>query len=196
MKKKTENLEKVQENKTEKIGEKLNQNQIIFCQEYIIDYNATRAAKAAGYSDKTAYSQGHRLLKHADIKSFIQKQQLQHLENLHVTSERVMGEWVKMAFSNIQDYLEEGMSFADFMKLPRSVAAAIKSVEIEEFQGGKEGRAKSKKIKFQLFDKITALEHIGKHIGFYEKNDDNPDDKEINISLQIKGSKSNLKVES
>ena len=38
-----------------------------FCQEYLKDRNATRAAKRAGYSPKTAYSQGHRLLKNAEV---------------------------------------------------------------------------------------------------------------------------------
>ena len=38
-----------------------------FIQEYLKDFNATQAAKRAGYSERTAYSQGSRLLKIVEI---------------------------------------------------------------------------------------------------------------------------------
>ena len=34
----------------------LSAKQLKFVEEYLIDFNGTRAAKAAGYSEKTAYS--------------------------------------------------------------------------------------------------------------------------------------------
>jgi len=49
----------------------LNSRQKAFISEYIKDKNATQAAIRAGYSEKTAYSQGQRLLKKAEIKSAI-----------------------------------------------------------------------------------------------------------------------------
>lgn len=42
-----------------------------FCVEYLVDYNATQAAIRAGYSAKTARSQGQRMLTNVDIKSKI-----------------------------------------------------------------------------------------------------------------------------
>ena len=50
-----------------------------FCDEYRISCNATDAAIRAGYSPKTAYSQGQRLLKNAEVKAYIAEQ----LEKLH-----------------------------------------------------------------------------------------------------------------
>lgn len=44
----------------------MNKKQKRFVDEYMVDANATRAAKAAGYSDKSAYNQGHRLLMRND----------------------------------------------------------------------------------------------------------------------------------
>ncbi len=46
-----------------------------FSQEYIKDRNATQAAIRAGYSPKTAYSQGHRLLKNAEVAARISQLQ-------------------------------------------------------------------------------------------------------------------------
>lgn len=42
-----------------------------FCDEYLIDLNATQAAIRAGYSERTAYSIGQRLMKNVEIKSYI-----------------------------------------------------------------------------------------------------------------------------
>lgn len=52
---------------------KLTLKQQRFCDEYIICGNATQAAIKAGYSEKTAYSQGQRLLKNVEIKSVLKK---------------------------------------------------------------------------------------------------------------------------
>lgn len=46
-----------------------------FCLEYAASGNATQAAIAAGYSPKTARSQGQRLLTNADIKSRLEELQ-------------------------------------------------------------------------------------------------------------------------
>lgn len=50
----------------------LNAKQKQFYKEYVVDANATQSAIRAGYSKKTAYSQGQRLLKHVEGKSILQ----------------------------------------------------------------------------------------------------------------------------
>lgn len=53
---------------------KLNNQQKLFASEYITNGgNATQAAITAGYSEKTAYSQGNRLLKHDEVKRFLKE---------------------------------------------------------------------------------------------------------------------------
>lgn len=47
--------------------------QRIFCEEYLIDLNATQAAIRAGYSEKTAYSTGNENLKKPELQEYIQK---------------------------------------------------------------------------------------------------------------------------
>ena len=51
----------------------LNEKQKNFYKEYLVDSNATQAAKRAGYSEKTAYSQGQRLLKHVEGQIYMKK---------------------------------------------------------------------------------------------------------------------------
>lgn len=42
-----------------------------FCEEFIKTGNATQSAKDAGYSEKTAYSTGQRMLKNVEVQSYI-----------------------------------------------------------------------------------------------------------------------------
>lgn len=53
---------------------KLTLRQKRFADEYLVDANATQAAIRAGYSEKTARSQGQRLLTKVDIKTYIEEQ--------------------------------------------------------------------------------------------------------------------------
>jgi phage terminase small subunit len=46
---------------------------MIFVTEYIKSGNATQAAILAGYSEKTAYSQGSRLLKNDEVQQYLNK---------------------------------------------------------------------------------------------------------------------------
>ncbi|WP_271002165.1 terminase small subunit [Listeria seeligeri] len=46
----------------------------IFVLAYVNTFNATQAAISAGYSKKTAYSQGNRLLKNDEVKSLLDEQ--------------------------------------------------------------------------------------------------------------------------
>lgn len=50
-----------------------------FCDEYLIDCNATQAAIRAGYSKKTANEQGNRLLANVSVRAYIDER----LEQLH-----------------------------------------------------------------------------------------------------------------
>jgi phage terminase small subunit len=53
--------------------EKLTDKQRIFVAEYLSDKNATAAAKRAGYSAKTARSQGQRMLTNVAIRELVDK---------------------------------------------------------------------------------------------------------------------------
>ena len=59
-----------------------------FIAEYAIDLNATRAAIRAGYSPKTAGSQGQRLLKNVDIATAIAVAQTFLAERVELDQDR------------------------------------------------------------------------------------------------------------
>ena len=58
-----------------------------FIDEYLVDQNATRAAIAAGYSKKTAASQGSRLLTNVKVQRVISDKQKQISQELQITAQ-------------------------------------------------------------------------------------------------------------
>lgn len=81
-----------------------------FCEEYMVDLNATQAAIRAGYSKKTAYSMGHENLKKNALLSYIRILTLARSLRTKITADRVLQELAKIAFA------EEGEKTKDKLK--------------------------------------------------------------------------------
>ncbi|MBO6510137.1 MAG: terminase small subunit [Roseibium sp.] len=150
---------------------KLNDKQQRFAQEYLIDLNATQAAIRAGYSEKTAYSQGQRLLKNVEIQELIQIGQEERAERTEITADRVLEELGKIGFANMKSYIrttEDGDAFVDLSELTEDQAAAINEVTVEDYKDGRGEDARDvRRVKFKLSDKRAALVDIGKHLGMF-----------------------------
>lgn len=71
----------------------MNVRQQKFCDYYLQSGNATDAAIKAGYSEKTAYSIGQRLLKNVEIEKYnAEHQQKAHKERI-ATAEEILEFW-------------------------------------------------------------------------------------------------------
>lgn len=71
--------------------------------EGLFDLNATQAAIRAGYSEKTAYSQGQRLLKNVEVAEAIERGQSKTGQRLEITKDRIVEELAKMAFASCSE---------------------------------------------------------------------------------------------
>lgn len=69
---------------------KLTPKQQRFCEEYVVDFNATQAAIRAGYSPKTAYEIGHQNLKKLEITEVIAATQQKLSEKTEINQEYVI----------------------------------------------------------------------------------------------------------
>lgn len=142
---------------------------IAFGQQYIIDLNGKQAAIRAGYAESRAEVTASELLSRKDVQEYIQGLQKARAERVEVTADMVLRELMKLGFSDIKEYYEEGDKTMDVTKLDNRLTAAISSIKITET----EGDWGSKTIKeFRLHDKLSALEKIAKHIGFFGKDND------------------------
>ncbi len=67
-----------------------------FVDEYIIDLNATQAAIRTGYSEKTAYSQGQRLLKNVEVAAVVSEAIEARAKRTEFTADDVVRELVSI----------------------------------------------------------------------------------------------------
>lgn len=140
-----------------------------FVEEYLVDLNATQAAKLAGYSEKTAHRIGAENLQKPAIAKAIAEARHKLSERTEITQERILQEYAKIGFSNITSYVrqQEGeRPFVDLDDLTEEQSAAISEVTIKSQMMGDTPIA-IEEIKFKLWDKLNALEKMGKHLGMF-----------------------------
>lgn len=154
-----------------------------FCEEYLIDLNATQAAIRAGYSPKTAEQTASRLLRNVKLQEYIAKRQKELSRSTEITQERVIKELALIAFSNNADYahvvekkmqVEAGGALVDVLDkdgkpvMYRTVEPVLTEELTEEqkralavIKKGRDG------LEVKSCDKVKALELLGKHLGIF-----------------------------
>ena len=75
----------------------MNDRQRRFVVEYAIDRNATQAAIRAGYSPRTAYSLGARLLKHAEVANAIAEIEKKAVRESQISADQVLAGLAEIA---------------------------------------------------------------------------------------------------
>lgn len=142
-----------------------------FCEQYIIDLNAGRAAERAGYSKKTADQAASRLLRNVKIADYIKELQKKLSDKTEITAEKVIAELAKIGFSNVQDYINGGNTVLDISEIDENKAAAVSSIKKSTTHFGNEKTQGTKEtVEFKLWDKTDALEKLGKHLGIFERD--------------------------
>lgn len=167
---------------------KLTRNQQVFCDEYLIDLNATRAYKVAyprTTKDETAAANGSRLIRNDRVKAYINSKMKAREKRTEITQDKVLKELAKIGFANATDYVniiegefeedvvEDGVVVDKIIKTYKYVElqeteklTEDKRVAISEIKQGKNG------IELKLHDKVRTLELMGRHLGmFTEKMD-------------------------
>lgn len=89
----------------------LTEKQKAFVQEYLVDLNATAAAKRAGYSEKNADKIGSELLGKTGVSKAIQKAMLDRQKRTEITQDRVLLEIGKVAFRDASDLPESALKY-------------------------------------------------------------------------------------
>lgn len=121
----------------------MNARQKRFCDEYLIDCNATQAAIRAGYSPKTAKVTGAKMLTNANLKAYIDEQ----LERIH--NEKT----------------------ADAQEVLEYLTAVMRGQHTEQtLQLIGDGVQKIADIDVSAKERLRAAELIGKRYGMFKDN--------------------------
>ncbi len=146
---------------------KLTPKQRIFCHEYVLDWNATRAAKAAGYSEKTAEVIGHENLRKPYLKAYINHIQEDLAKLAGISKLTMINELQKIALSSIAHLHNTWIEIKDFEQLTDDQKAAIESIDTKiEIKEGKSGVVEVRYVKLKLHSKLNAIDSLNKMMGW------------------------------
>lgn len=138
-----------------------------FVRAYLKDFNATNAAKSVGCSERSAYELGCRWLRKVKASGLYAEEADKVLEQAGVNVHNVVLELVKLATSNIGDYIkinEDGQADVDLAGLSRDQLAAIQEITVDTTGGSGDGeRRRVLRTRFKLADKGVNLERLLKY---------------------------------
>lgn len=182
------------------MAKKLNPKQIAFCEEYIIDLNATQAAIRAGYSAKTAQAQASRLLTNVMVQTLVSELKADRSDRTKINADYVLHRHHDIDQLDIIDILDDNHGLKPISDWPKAWRISVSGIEIAElFEGRGEDREHIgflKKIKFP--DKIKNLELLGKHVGVnaYTKveDDEGSEPPPLTISFEVREPVSDVQV--
>ncbi len=118
---------------------RLTPKQQAFVHEYLVDLNATGAARRAGYSPNGAEVAGHRLLRNAKVAAQIDKALQERVERTEITAD-----WV-------------------ITKLVENVGRAMQAKPVTDRQGTPTGE-----YRYDGAVANQALRHLGQHLGMFK----------------------------
>ncbi len=147
-------------------GDGLNPKQARFVEEYLTDLHATQAAIRAGYSPKTAESQGSRLLSVAKIARAIAARQDERAKDVGITQARVLREVALLAFSDVTHYQVDAAGKVTLTgEAPKGAQRAISSIK-HRVTTDKDGGT-SHEVELRLWNKPEAIKLSGRHVGLF-----------------------------
>ncbi|MFD1206652.1 terminase small subunit [Sporosarcina contaminans] len=166
-------------------SDELTDKQRLFCIYYIKYFNATKAyQKAYECAYTTAMSNGHRLLRNAEISAEIDRLKAEQATELKLDARDILQKWIDIAFADVTDFatfgrrevpvigmygpvldendeqLMQKVNYIDFKE-----SAEVDGTIITEVKQGKDG------ISVKLADKMKALEMISKYFDLLSDND-------------------------
>ena len=137
---------------------KLTDKQRRFCEQYLVDSNATQAAVRAGYSARTAHSIGAENLTKPEVRAYLTG--LLDSEGIDTRAQQkaCISELMALSFSSITDVLsiEDGkVSIKNSAQWSDNAARAVESVRV-----GKDGS-----LSIKMHSKPSAIKILGDHLG-------------------------------
>ena len=138
-----------------------------FVDEYLIDFNASKAFLRAGYSTAHARRSAWRLMQTPAVRSAIEAGQQRLAATASVSAARVIAEYVRVAFASVEDFLAigaDGSVRLDLTNVPPGHLAAIADFRLEEHRS-EDGR--TTRLRIKLANKLHALDSLSRHLGLF-----------------------------
>lgn len=151
------------------MAKKMTPKQKLFCDEYLVDLNATQAAIRAGYSKKTAKVIGNENLTKPYIQEYIQKNREKLGKKLEITKEMILEGYRRLAFYDMRKFYDENGNLLQVSDLDEETSFALAGFEVTE---EKDGNGKGQQVvigytkKIKTSDRKAALDSLCKVLGY------------------------------
>jgi len=160
----------------------LRNRQLVFCEGYLRTWNATQAAKDAGYSPRTARAMGCENLTKPDIQAYIQKR----LAEMKMSADEVLLLLADQARASLKPFVritDEGFMYFDFSQ-PEALnhlhlIKKVRSKRTRRIQAGQEWE--DEVVEVELHDSQVALKLLGQHHKLFTEEMD------MQVGLNIEG---------
>ncbi|MFW5410774.1 terminase small subunit [Pectobacterium brasiliense] len=139
---------------------KLTDKQELFAREFVVDLNATQAVIRAGFSERSARNQAHRLMTNDDVLARIAELKQERNEKVGIDAAYVLRRLTEIDQMDVLDILLENGELKEIKDWPKVWRTTLSGMEVTELVGDKLGLLK--KIKWP--DKVKNLELLGKHV--------------------------------
>lgn len=141
----------------------------LFVGEYVESNNLSKAARKAGSKAKNISQAGKDLLKRPDIQRAVREFRDNLAKEINITADSVLREMARIGFCDLRNILDEDGNIKKLQDMPPDVTAAISSIEVvTNSTGDKVEYIK----KIRTWDKKGALESLAKHLGLFEKDNE------------------------
>jgi len=145
-----------------------------FADHFLINFNATEAAIAAGCSKKSARAQASQLLTNLNIQKYLAKKANKIFDALDIEVQDVVQHLVDMALFDVRTILDEKGDFLPIQDWPVVAARIVQGFEVEKqilYSGRGDykkeiGYVLHKKIKLPSREKNT--ENLGRYLAIFK----------------------------
>lgn len=178
------------------MGKKLTPKEKLFISHYVKTRNATQSAISAGYSENSAKEIGYENLTKLHIKVEIDKKINALQEKVDLSSEMILRELMRVAFADLKDIMEwddDGVRIIPSAELEDDQSRVLS--EVSSTTTTLPNRTTITNTKAKAYDKLRALELLGKHLKMFTDRTEltGPDGAPIQITNYIDIIKHSLK---
>lgn len=146
----------------------------MFCENYINSTNIAQAAKLAGVKQRYAEN----LIKEPKIKQYIEELDARAKNFSKVSANMIVDELKEIAFFDVSEMIkyEDGKFVLKSEEGLKKYGRMIKKIRYND---------KTKQTEVEFYDKLSALDMLAKHVGFYERDNEQKKQEVIQFYLPV-----------
>lgn len=143
-----------------------------FADKYFETLKGTQSAIYAGYSESTAGQIAYNLLQEPEVEEYISVLRIEYANKNGINKESILNEYRKIAFSDVRKILTIDGGMRSINEIDDDTAGSIASIESFDEIERETGERLGTNRKIKLHDKLRALEALSKHLGLFEKDNE------------------------